>query len=113
MASLDDILTTAKNLVTAVNGVATTYLNVQGTTNAAAISAPTVVKASGGRVATVSVTTAGSAVGAIYDATTTSSPGRPVYTIPDTVGPVFVNLAMQYGIVVIPGTGQVVTVGFS
>lgn len=113
MASLDDIVTFGKNIVTAINGLSQTYLNVNGTTNAAGISTTTVVKNSSGRVARVSVTTAGSAPGTIYDAASSGATTRPLYVIPNTVGVVEVNLAANYGIVVAPGTGQVVTVGFS
>ena len=113
MASLSDILTTAKNIATAINGVAQTYVSVQGakiyqniTTNLAVSNAP-------GRLATVSVTTAGTTTGTIYDAAATGITTRPIYTIPNTVGVVFVNLPLAYGLVVAPGTGQAVTVSYS
>ena len=61
----------------------------------------------------VTVTTAGSTVGTIYDANTSSITTRPIYTIPNTVGVVFVNLPVVYGIVVTPGTDQAVTVSYS
>ena len=112
--ALSDLLTTAKNLVTGIATLAQNYLNVQGAINAPAISTATLVKAAPGRVAVVSVTTASSwGAGYIYDSNSTLITSRPVYTIPPTVGVVFVNLPMSHGIYVVPGTGQVVTVSYS
>ncbi len=113
MASLSDILTTAKNIATAINGVAQTYVAVQGARVQQNITGNTVVNNAAGRLAMVTVTTAGSSVGVIYDANDTSTTTRPIYTIPNTVGVVFVNLPVVYGIVVTPGTGQAVTVSYS
>jgi hypothetical protein len=113
MASLSDLLTTAKNIASAINGVAQTYINVQGARIRQNMTASTVVSNAAGRLAVVTVTTAGSAVGTIYDSASTSITTRPIYTIPNTVGVVFVNLPVIYGIVVAPGTGQAVTVSYS
>jgi hypothetical protein len=113
MASLSDLLTTAKNIASAINGVAQTYINVQGARIRQNMTASTAVSNAAGRLAVVTVTTAGSAVGTIYDSASTSITTRPIYTIPNTVGVVFVNLPVIYGIVVAPGTGQAVTVSYS
>jgi len=113
MASLSDLLTTAKNIASAINGLAQTYVSVQGARILQNITSTTVVNGAAGRVAMVTVTTAGSSVGTVYDAATTGITTRPIYTIPNTVGVVFVNLPVAYGIVVTPGTGQAVTVSYS
>jgi hypothetical protein len=113
MASLSDLLTTAKNIASAINGVAQTYVAVQGAKILQNITANTVVSTEAGRLATVTVTTAGSSVGTIYDAATTGITTRPIYTIPNTVGVVFVNLPVVYGVVATPGTGQAVTISYS
>lgn len=113
MASLDDILTAAKNIVTAINGLATTYTAVNGALSAQAISIPTVVSSKAGRLATVSITTAGSAAGTIYDSASLTDTSRPIGVIPNMVEIGSVNLPVAYGIVVVPGTGQVVTVGYA
>ena len=113
MASLSDLLTTAKNIASAINGVAQTYVAVQGARILQNITATSVVNNAAGRLAVVTVTTAGSSVGTIYDAAATGVTTRPIYTIPNTVGVVFVNLPVVYGIVVVPGTGQAVTVSYS
>ena len=113
-ASTADVLTAIKNIVTAMNGASQSYLNVQGQANFAAISAATVVKAAAGRICSVSVTTAGSSTGKIYDSATTATTNL-LYIIPDAVGnqPYVVNLPASFGILVVPGTGQVVTVSYS
>jgi hypothetical protein len=113
MASLSDLLTSAKNIASAINGVAETYVRVQGGKVLQNLTVNTIVSRAAGRVAMISVTTAGSSVGTIYDANATAVTSRPIYTIPNTVGVVFVNLPVVYGIVVAPGTGQAVTVSYS
>ena len=113
MASLSDLLTTAKNIASAINGVAQTYVFVQGAQTRQNITATNIVSSAAGRVATISVTTAGTTTGIIYDAPTTGITTRPIYTIPNTVGVTFVNLPVVYGIVVVPGTGQALTVSYS
>ena len=85
-ASLSDILSAIKNLVQAVSTLQQTYLAVEGTTTTAAITGPTVLKPSGGRICRVSVTVAGSAPGTIYDGATTMATTRPIYVIPEAVG---------------------------
>lgn len=113
MASLTDILTTAQNLVQAINGLAQAYLNVQGQKRAAAITGSAVLLNTGfGRLASVSVTTAGSA-GAAYDANVAGATTNLLYVIPATVGVFVVNMPYTYGLVVAPGSSQVVTVSFS
>lgn len=112
-ASLSDILTVAKNVAQAINALAQSYLNVQGAQNFAGITAPTVVKSTGGRIAVVSVTVAGSAVGAVYDSAATGNTTKPLFVIPMTVGVTVVNLPASFGITVVPGTGQTVSGSFS
>jgi hypothetical protein len=111
-ASLSDILSAIKNLVQAVNGLAQNYLNVQGQQTAAALTVPTVVKPSQGRVAAVSVTVAGAA-GMIYDGATLAATTKPIYVIPNTVGVFNVNLPVSFGVNVAPGAGQTVSVVWS
>lgn len=112
-ASLTDILTALKALIQAVNGLQQTYLNVEGAQTISTISAATVLKSATGRVARVSVTTAGSATGLIYDSNSIGITTKPLYIIPNTVGVYVVDMPVSYGIVVAPGTSQVVSVSFS
>ena len=113
MATTSDLLTAAQNIVTALNNATQTYLNVNGIASNTNITSATLVKSSSGRVCTVSVVVAGSASGKIYDAASSTATTNPVFTIPMTVGAYIVNIPTSYGIVVAPGTGQTVTVGFS
>ena len=113
MASLDDMLTTAKNVVTAINGLAQTYLAVNGSRISPDITAATLLKIGSGRVAMVSIIIGGSNSGTIYDTNNASLTNNPIFTIPDTPGIIFVNLPVVNGIVVVPGTGQTVSVSFS
>lgn len=112
-ASLSDLLTAAKNIVQAVNSLAQTYLNVQGAQNFAGLTATTVVKATAGRVANISVIVAGSADGAVYDSAATGNTTKPLFVIPMTVGVFVVNLPASFGITIVPGTGQTVSGSFS
>ena len=113
MASLDDILTAAKNLVQAVSNAASTYQNVNGSKSLAKINATTLVSSKPGRVVNISLTTAGSTAGTIYDANAATDTSRPIYSIPTTPGLQVVNLPVSYGIVITPGTSQVITVSYS
>lgn len=111
--SLSDILTATKNVVTAINGVATTALSIYGNQNKAGITAATVVKIGAGRLVNISVIVAGSADGAIYDSGALGVTVAPLCVVPQTLGVTSVNLAVSNGILVVPGSGQTVTVGFS
>lgn len=112
-ASLSDLLTAAKNIVTAINALAQNYLNVQGILNASGLTTDTVVKDTTGRLCVVSVIVAGSAAGTVYDSATTSSTTKPLYVIPNTVGVYAVNIPASFGVFVSPGAGQKVTVSYS
>lgn len=113
MSSISDILTAAKNIVTALNGLGQTYLSVVGSQVTGAISAKTLVKSGGGRVARVSVTSSGSSDGFIYDAASVNATSVMIASIPNTVGVTEINLPVNSGIVVAPGTGQTVVVSYS
>ena len=105
MAAFDDILTVGKNIVTAINGLAQTYLSINGNRQTAAITSATLLKTGAGRVAVVSVIVGGAA-GAIYDVNSASSTINQIYVIPTTAGAYFVNLPVNNGIVVAPAAGQ-------
>jgi len=113
MSSLTDIFTTAKNIVTAINGLGLTYAIVQGRKVSNAISVATVVATGQGRLVQISVITAGSSAGAAYDATVSSATTSQIVSIPNTVGIIAVNIPTNNGIVIAPGTGQVITVSYS
>lgn len=112
-ASLDDILTTQRNGVINLANLAQTWLQINGTQNAAAISAAALVKSGNGRIASVSVVSGGSAAGYVYDVNNVASTANAIYTIPTTEGVYVVNFPFSNGLVVAPGTGQTVSVSFS
>jgi hypothetical protein len=114
MASLDDILTTQKNGVIAINAYVTAINFHAGQSQSREIAATTVVKTSSGWVANISVIVAGSAVGYIYDTNNSGTlTGNRIYTIPNTVGTYTVNMPTNNGITIVPGTGQTVAIGYS
>ena len=115
MASLDDVLTTLKNIVTAQNNVPLTTLYIAGQKNATGLTAQTVVSSNPGRVANVAVIVAGSTTCSIYDASSvvTATASRLLATITNTVGIYVVNMPVTYGIVVTPGTGMTIAVSYS
>ena len=113
MASLTDILTASQNIVRALSSLGTTFLQVQGNQVVNGISSSTLVVSGQGRLARISVTTAGTTTGTAYDASVVGVVGSPIVTIPNTVGVIDVNIPTNSGIVIVPGTGQVVTVSYS
>jgi len=87
----------------------------QGQTSTKNVSASTVIKATAGRVFRVSVVTAGSAAGAVHDTTTTGAvaAANKIATIPNTVGIYDLNWPCASGIVLVPGTGQVLAISYT
>jgi hypothetical protein len=67
------------------------------------------------RVASVCVITAGSTAGTVNDSATTggAATSNEVYPIPNTLGCVKLDWPVSSGIVVIPGTGQAVSVSYN
>jgi hypothetical protein len=85
------------------------------TKSAKGITSATVVKASGGYVASVTVIVAGSAPGSVNDVATTgaAAASNQVYVVPNTVGTYAVNFPVSAGIVVVPGTGQTIAIAYA
>ncbi len=82
-----------------------------------AISAPTVLTNPNGRtgcLCRVSVLTAGTTPGAAYDAATlgAAAPANQIMVIPNTIGTIEVDWPCLAGIVITPGTGQVISASF-
>jgi len=89
-------------------------ITAQGTKTFFNITAATVVKATAGRVAKVSVIVAGSAAGSVYDHATTSGVGaaNEIAVIPATVGVYNIDFPVSNGIVLAPGTGQTLAISY-
>jgi hypothetical protein len=115
MASLDDILTTQKNGVQGISSINHTTQNLAGSVNSLEISASTFLKIQYGWVAKVSVIVAGTTTGMIYDASSTAvaGTGNRLAVIPNTVGIYTINMPVNNGIVVTPGSGMIVAVSYS
>jgi len=79
------------------------------------ITAATVVKAKPGTLFRISVNTAGSAAGTAYDASTTggNTAANLIADIPNAVGVVALEWPCNNGILIVPGTGQVLSVSFN
>ena len=88
-----------------------------GNANTKNITATTIVKATAGRVYTVSVVVAGSAAGSIYDNNSTSTgntAANQIGTIPDAVGQYsFGGFPTSTGITLVPGTGQTLAISWA
>ncbi|MDA8416053.1 MAG: hypothetical protein M0Z78_03100 [Betaproteobacteria bacterium] len=90
-------------------------VNIAGPDTVLNISAATLVKTGVGVICRVNVTTAGSTVGGVYDfnATTGEGAANLVSAIPNAVGNYEVYFKCDLGILIVPGTGQVVSVAYA
>jgi hypothetical protein len=112
-ASLSDLLTAVQHVASNIAQAAQTYLAVQGQQSKSGIAAITPLKVGPGRVAYVNVTVAGTAAGSLIDSNSAAAVAPVLAPIPNAVGSTFVNMPFNLGLVVIPGTGQTVSVSFS
>jgi hypothetical protein len=114
-ASLDDILTTQKNGVVAINNLSTSINRDQGTVTSATFSSDTLVITGRGYVSSFSITVAGSASGTINNAQTTAlaAPGNVLCATPSTIGIYRAGLVFTNGLVIKPGAGQSINVTYS
>ena len=114
MASLDDILTTQKNGVQAINSYVALLSNHNGSYSTKELSASNVIKSTAGWLASVSVIVAGSTQGYLYDTNSTSATsGNRIYAVPNTLGIYQVQIPFATGLVFVPGTGSIISVGYS
>lgn len=115
MATFDDLAAIAQNLVIAINGLSKNYSDHEGQASLENVTAATLVKTGRGRVARICVTTAGTTAGGVYDAQSTSLAvaATLLASIPNTVGVLTLLLPVENGLVVTPGSGQVVSVSYS
>lgn len=85
-----------------------------GTLNSYDITAATVIKATPGRIVKVVVQIAGSGTGTVNDCATTGAAAitNQVAVVPEAVGPIQLDWPCTAGIVVVPGTGQTLSVSY-
>jgi len=113
MASLSDILTAAKNLVTSVNQLGQTYLKINGVARSATLTTTTLVSSGQGRIASVSISVAGSSACVIYDSNNPSSLTSKLAAVTNAIGVTVINMPYNNGLVIDPGTGMTVVVSYS
>jgi len=114
-ASLSDLLTAAQHIASNIANLAQRYMNAQGETLGAGLTARTLLKQGKGRVAVVSVTADVGSPGPsmIIDAALVTATGPVIASIPAAVGIYVINMPYQFGLVVVPGPGQTLSVSYS
>jgi hypothetical protein len=115
MASLDDILTTQKNAVVALNNIFQALNTLNPTTTSSTVTSSTFIIAGKGRLISFSVVVSGTASGLIYNAGTPTggAAANALVATPTTIGVYNVNMIFTDGLVVTPGTGQSINVTYS
>jgi len=95
--------------------VASNLIVGKGLKTAKNLSASTVIKATAGRVARVSVIVAGSGAGTINDVATTggAATANEIASIPNTLGVYDIDMPCTTGIVFVPGSGMTAVVSYS
>jgi len=115
VAALDDLLTTQKNGVVAINNVGQANLRGQGTVTSATVSADTLVLTGKGYLVRVSVIVAGSAAGGVYNtnATASAATANQLIVVPNTVGILNAGLVFTSGLVIKVGSGMSLNVTYA
>lgn len=115
MASLDDILTTQRNGVIAINNLSQVTLRSLGSVTSSTVTADTLVVTGKGYLINFSVVVAGSASGLIYDYNSTTSPpaANALCAVPATIGVYKIGQVFQNGLVISPGTGQSINITYT
>ena len=115
MASLDDILTTQRNGVIAINNLSQSLLRSLGTNTSATVTSPTVIFFGKGYLVSFSVVVAGSADGTIYDYNSVTSPpaANALSAVPNVIGIYKAGQIFLNGLVISPGTGQSINITYS
>jgi hypothetical protein len=85
-----------------------------GATTALNVTTTTLLKANPGRLVRIDVVVAGSTAGAAYDtnATGSTAASNQICSIPNTVGPIWLDWPAQVGIVLSPGTGRTLAAAY-
>jgi hypothetical protein len=117
MASLDDILTTQKNGVVAINSLTNNFKIEVGTITSSTVTASTLVITGRGKISNISVVVPGTVSGFIYNATadiaSLKTDASRLLAIPITIGVFQCGILFTDGIVISPGTGQALNVTYT
>jgi len=112
-AGATQLLNSLQALVQALNGAATSYANIVGVANFGPITSATVVKNSAGRICEISIISAGTTTGYVYDGATTAATTTPLIPLPNVIGVYRVQFPCAVGIMIVPGVGQTVSGSYS
>lgn len=114
MASLDDILTSVKNISTALSANTSALNRGQGTVTSLTVTADTLIVTGMGRLVTATVIVAGSGAGLIHNAATVAlaTAANALVVTPMTVGVQQCGHAFTNGLVIKVGTGQSINVSY-
>lgn len=116
MATLDDILTTQKNGVIAINNLGQAFSGPAAFLTTQTVSAATVVLKTPGKIIGYSIVQAGSTTGFLHNFNSlTPSPlpdSTKLVALVNTAGYYPVSLAFSTGLVIVPGTGQLINVTY-
>lgn len=115
MASLDDILTTQKNGVVAINALNNITLGTVGTITSVTVTATTLIFTGAGRLVSFSVVVPGSAAGTIHNASSTAgvTAANALCATPTTAAIYQSGQVFTHGLVIDPGAGQSINVTYS
>lgn len=115
MASLDDILTTQKNGVIALNNLFSAISFPNPAFTSATVTAPTLILTGAGRLLSFAVVVAGSGTGTIHNAGALAgnTAANALVATPATIGVYPVSMIFSNGLLIVPGTGQSINVTYS
>lgn len=113
-ASLDDVLTTQKNGVVALNNIQRALVSEIPVYTTSVATSSTFVVAGKGRLLRFSVTIAGSAVGFVHNSATPTGAlsSNALVACPNTIGVYEANVVFDAGLLIAPGDGQSVNITY-
>jgi hypothetical protein len=114
-ASLDDILTTQKNGVVAINNLSQANLKTYGTITSVTVNTTTSIASGTGYIVNFAVVVAGTTPGLIYDSASASTTpaNKTLCAAPNTIGVYQTGQFFTSGLVIVPGTGQSINITYS
>lgn len=115
--SLDDIFTTAQNIASGLFNLATAWGKVAGTITSLTVddTADVLITAGTGRLVNMSVIEGGSGTGLIYNSSVVTSllDSARLALVPTVEGVYQINVLYTAGLVISPGTGQILNITYS
>lgn len=114
-ASLDDILTTQKNGVVALGAIQRALSVDTAIYTTPVATSSTFVVSGSGRLLRVSVLVAGSGTGFVHNSATPTgaAASNALVACPQTIGVYEANVVFNAGLVIVPGTGQSLSITYT